>query len=139
MEDPAEALQPYLTSQLRWHKTLSRLYAPPVTPSLPLVDQFLTVGKGARGLGVQLRGELRKLHKGSEGHEVGVEEYGPQAHHNSLGERRGLQAARGQGQGRAQAGQGQVASGARSTRRMQEATRRKGAGVAVGGNIRVAA
>jgi hypothetical protein len=111
MEDPAEALQPYLTSQLRWHKTLSRLYAPPVMPSLPLVDQFLTVGRGARGLGVQLRGELRKLHKGSEGHEVGVEEYGPQAHHNSLGERRGLHAARGQGQAGRKQGKGKRPQG----------------------------
>lgn len=126
MDDPAEALQPYLTSQLRWHKTLSRLYAPPVTPPIPLVDQFLTVGKGARGLGVQLRGELRKLHKGSDGHEVGVEEYGPQASHNSLGERRGARREVNKSEGLAR-------------RRMAEVNRRKGAGVAVGGNIRVAA
>ena len=127
MEDPAEALQPYLTSQLRWHKTLSRLYSPPVTPPIPLVDRFLTVGKGARGLGVQLRGELRRLHKGSEGHECTVEEYGPQAYHNSLGERRGIKKSE------------ESKSEALTRRRAAEAGRRKGAGVAVGGNIRVAA
>ena len=123
--DPAEALQPYLTSQLRWHKTLSRLYAPPdITPSIPLVDKFLTVGKGARGLGVQLRGELRKLHQA--GTKVGVEEYGPQAHQSSLGERRGKVKVGGKDEVKAE-------------RRRAEVGRRNGAGVAVGGNIRVAA
>ena len=87
-----------------------------MTPCIPLVDRFLTVGKGARGLGVQLRGELRKLHQA--GTHVGVEEYGPQAHQSSLGERRGAAVRRATGGGGA---------------------RRKGAGVAVGGNIRVAA
>lgn len=56
MTDPSSALLSSLGHQLRWHKTLSRLYQPPV----PEVETFLAVGKGAKGLGVMLRGEVNK-------------------------------------------------------------------------------
>lgn len=58
-----------LTHQLRWHKTLSRLYQPPA----PEVNTFLAVGKGAKGLGVMLRGEVKKR---AEGPAVAVKDLG---------------------------------------------------------------
>jgi len=69
----AAALLPQLTQQLRWHKTLSRLYTP-ITPS---VSAFYTVGRGAKGLGIMLKGELRKRSQGAahiEVAEFGVKE-----------------------------------------------------------------
>lgn len=69
MIDPASALMSNLTHQLRWHKTLSRLYQPPA----PDVDTFLAVGKGAKGLGVMLRGEVKKR---SDGPIVRVKDFG---------------------------------------------------------------
>lgn len=68
--DPSTSLVPFLTSQLRWHKTLSRLY----TPAKPPIDAFYTVGRGAKGLGVMLRGELRKRAEGAP--RVDVQEFG---------------------------------------------------------------
>jgi len=65
----ASALLPQLTNQLRWHKTLSRLYTPPN----PSVSSFHTVGRGARGLGIMLRGELRRR---AECRDMLVEEFG---------------------------------------------------------------
>jgi len=56
MSDPSSALLSSLSHQLRWHKTLSRLAQPPT----PEVGTFLAVGKGAKGLGVMLRGEINK-------------------------------------------------------------------------------
>jgi hypothetical protein len=56
MTDPSTALLSSLSHQLRWHKTLSRLSQPPT----PEVGTFLAVGKGAKGLGVMLRGEINK-------------------------------------------------------------------------------
>jgi hypothetical protein len=56
MEDPSTALLSSLSHQLRWHKTLSRLAQPPT----PEVGTFYAVGKGAKGLGVMLRGEVNK-------------------------------------------------------------------------------
>ncbi len=67
---PSTALLAHLTHQLRWHKTLSRLYTPPV----PDIGSFLTVGRGAKGLGVMLRAELRKRPEGAA--EIAVEEFG---------------------------------------------------------------
>ncbi|WVQ98625.1 hypothetical protein IAU59_005755 [Kwoniella sp. CBS 9459] len=57
----SSALIPHLTAQLRWHKTLYRLYSSPV----PEVSKFITVGKGAKGLGIMLRGETRKRPPGA--------------------------------------------------------------------------
>jgi hypothetical protein len=68
--DPAAALLPSLTKQLRWHKTLSRLYTQPFPP----VDTFLSVGRGAKGLGVMLRGELRRRPEGAP--QIAVAEFG---------------------------------------------------------------
>ncbi|KAL7422277.1 hypothetical protein Q5752_002923 [Cryptotrichosporon argae] len=70
IESPPTALLAHLTSQVRWHKTLRRLYKPPV----PDVNIFLTVGRGAKGLGVMLRGELKARPNGAP--PVTVEEYG---------------------------------------------------------------
>lgn len=70
MGAPARALVPSLTNQVRWHKTLSRLYTTPA----PAVDSFLTVGRGAKGLGVMLRGELKKRDNGAP--DIAVEEFG---------------------------------------------------------------
>ena len=64
------SLLPHLTEQLRWHKTLSRLYKYPSSD----IDQFLTIGRGARGLGIMLRGELKQRPKDSEA--VVVQEFG---------------------------------------------------------------
>ncbi|WVR05089.1 hypothetical protein IAU60_002101 [Kwoniella sp. DSM 27419] len=58
---PSVALLPHLTAQLRWHKTLYRLYSSPI----PEVGHFVTVGKGAKGLGIMLRGEVRKRPEGA--------------------------------------------------------------------------
>lgn len=69
IESCASALLPQLTKQLRWHKTLSRLYLPPN----PSVASFHTVGRGARGLGIMLRGELRRR---PECDNILVEEFG---------------------------------------------------------------
>ena len=55
---------------MRWHKTLSRLY----NPAKPPIDAFYTVGKGAKGLGVMSRGELRKRAEGAP--RVDVKEFG---------------------------------------------------------------
>ncbi|KAK1924764.1 hypothetical protein DB88DRAFT_486701 [Papiliotrema laurentii] len=66
----AAALAPFLTHQLRWHKTLARLYL----PAVPAVSSFHTVGKGARGLGIMLRGELKRRPEGSK--MITVEEFG---------------------------------------------------------------
>ncbi|ODO03443.1 hypothetical protein L198_02290 [Cryptococcus wingfieldii CBS 7118] len=57
----ASALLPHLTDQLRWHKTLVRLYSTPT----PEVGTFYTVGRGAKGLGIMLRGELKRRLNGS--------------------------------------------------------------------------
>lgn len=70
MGDAATSLLPFLTAQLRWHKTLSRLYK----PAKPPVDTFLTIGKGAKGLGTMLRGELRKRDDGAP--RIDIEEFG---------------------------------------------------------------
>lgn len=70
MGNPARALLPSLTNQVRWHKTLTRLYTTPA----PAVDSFMTVGRGARGLGVMLRGELKKRDSGAP--DIAVEEFG---------------------------------------------------------------
>ncbi|WWC61227.1 uncharacterized protein I303_103807 [Kwoniella dejecticola CBS 10117] len=59
--NPSYALLPHLTAQLRWHKTLYRLYSSPI----PDVSKFVTVGKGAKGLGIMLRGEIKKRPPGS--------------------------------------------------------------------------
>ncbi|WVQ70222.1 uncharacterized protein L199_008448 [Kwoniella botswanensis] len=59
--NPSYALLPHLTGQLRWHKTLYRLYSQPI----PAVSHFQTVGKGAKGLGIMLRGEIKKRPQGS--------------------------------------------------------------------------
>jgi hypothetical protein len=67
---PASALLSQLTQQLRWHKTLARLHTQPSPP----VDQFLTVGRGAKGLGVMLRGELKKRPENAP--PISVEEFG---------------------------------------------------------------
>lgn len=67
---PASALLSQLTQQLRWHKTLSRLHS----PVSPLVDQFLTVGRGAKGLGIMLRGEIKKRPENAP--TITVEEFG---------------------------------------------------------------
>lgn len=67
---PGAALLSQLTQQLRWHKTLHRLYSNPSPP----VDQFMTVGRGAKGLGIMLRGELKKRSEGAP--EITVEEFG---------------------------------------------------------------
>ncbi|ORX39764.1 hypothetical protein BD324DRAFT_614903 [Kockovaella imperatae] len=64
------SLLPHLTEQLRWHKTLSRLYKYPSTD----IDTFHTIGRGARGLGIMLRGEIKRRYKGAE--EIKVEEFG---------------------------------------------------------------
>lgn len=66
----ATALSKNLTKQLRWHKTLSRLY----TPSEPVVTSFYTVGKGARGLGITLRGEINR--RPADSTLISVEEFG---------------------------------------------------------------
>ncbi|BEI85388.1 hypothetical protein CcaverHIS002_0507890 [Cutaneotrichosporon cavernicola] len=58
---PGNALLAQLTQQLRWHKTLTRLHAQPSPP----IDQFLTVGRGAKGLGIMLRGEINKRPDGA--------------------------------------------------------------------------
>ncbi|KAK4686353.1 hypothetical protein P7C73_g3777, partial [Tremellales sp. Uapishka_1] len=63
------ALSNHLTLQLRWHKTLSGLYR----PEPPLVHDFRTVGRGAKGLGVMLRGEIKRLGLGET---VDIEEFG---------------------------------------------------------------
>jgi hypothetical protein len=68
--DPAEALLPSLNNQLRWHKTLYRLYSQPT----PAIDEFLSVGRGAKGLGVMLRGELKKRPEGAP--PIGIAEFG---------------------------------------------------------------
>ncbi|WVN85241.1 uncharacterized protein L203_100386 [Cryptococcus depauperatus CBS 7841] len=57
----ATALLPHLTAQLRWHKTLVRLYSSPN----PQIDRFITVGRGAKGLGIMLRGELKRRAQGA--------------------------------------------------------------------------
>ncbi|WWD15804.1 hypothetical protein CI109_100228 [Kwoniella shandongensis] len=67
---PSTALLPHLTNQLRWHKTLWRLYSSPI----PEVGRFLTVGKGAKGLGIMLRGETKKRAEGAA--PIGIEEFG---------------------------------------------------------------
>lgn len=67
---PAAALQTQLCHQLRWHKTLTRIYNQPSPP----VDQFLTVGRGAKGLGIMLKGELKRRPEGAPPITVG--EYG---------------------------------------------------------------
>jgi hypothetical protein len=73
MKGPAAtALLPQLTCQLRWHKTLSRLYL----PEEPAVRSFLTVGRGAKGLGIMLRGELNRRPQGSKS--ITVQEFGVQ-------------------------------------------------------------
>ena len=72
---PATALLNHLTHQLRWHKTLSRLYSSPI----PEVSSFHTVGRGAKGLGVMLRGELRKRPEGAT--DISVEEFGVRSTH----------------------------------------------------------
>ncbi|WVF72306.1 hypothetical protein IAT40_007119 [Kwoniella sp. CBS 6097] len=59
----SSALIPHLTAQLRWHKTLYRLYSPRL--AVPEVSKFITVGKGAKGLGIMLRGETRKRPPGA--------------------------------------------------------------------------
>jgi hypothetical protein len=69
----AAALLSQLTSQLRWHKTLSRLYLTPQMPQ-PIVSSFHTVGRGAKGLGIMLRGELKR--RGEECRGIVVEEFG---------------------------------------------------------------
>lgn len=69
MADPSTTLNSSLTHQLRWHKTLSKLYQPPT----PEVGAFMAVGKGAKGLGVMLRGEVRKR---SGGPSVSVKDFG---------------------------------------------------------------
>lgn len=69
MTDPKAALLSNLTHQLRWHKTLSRLYQPPT----PEVKTFLAVGKGAKGLGVMLRGEVKRR---ADGPVVAVKDFG---------------------------------------------------------------
>ncbi|WVQ71541.1 hypothetical protein IAR50_001080 [Cryptococcus sp. DSM 104548] len=61
MGNSASALLPHLNSQLRWHKTLVRLYSSPV----PEVGTFYTVGRGAKGLGIMLRGEVKRRLNGS--------------------------------------------------------------------------
>lgn len=66
----AQALTPYLTHQQRWHKTLARLYL----PSEPAVTSFHTIGKGARGLGIMLRGEINRRPETST--PISVEEFG---------------------------------------------------------------
>ncbi|WVQ78216.1 hypothetical protein IAT38_000299 [Cryptococcus sp. DSM 104549] len=67
---PATALLPHLTAQLRWHKTLTRLYSSPI----PEVGKFLTVGRGAKGLGIMLRGETKRRVEGAP--IIGIEEFG---------------------------------------------------------------
>ncbi|KAK8869921.1 hypothetical protein IAR55_000489 [Kwoniella newhampshirensis] len=67
---PSSALLPHLTNQLRWHKTLWRLYSSPI----PEVGRFLTVGKGAKGLGIMLRGETKKRAQGAA--PIVIEEFG---------------------------------------------------------------
>ncbi|TXT13780.1 hypothetical protein VHUM_01147 [Vanrija humicola] len=74
---PEGALLSHLTNQLRWHKTLTRIYSQPSPP----VDQFLTVGRGAKGLGVMLRGELKKRPAGAP--PIAVDEYGVQETHKA--------------------------------------------------------
>ncbi|ORY32256.1 hypothetical protein BCR39DRAFT_523603 [Naematelia encephala] len=73
MGPAATSLIPHLTDQLRWHKTLSRLYR----PVAPEVTSFKTVGRGAKGLGVMLRGELRQRPEGAA--DIYVEEFGVKA------------------------------------------------------------
>lgn len=70
LTDPSASLLSQLSHQLRWHKTLSRLYQPPA----PAVNTFLTVGRGAKGLGVMLKGELKKRSDGAG--QIEVAEYG---------------------------------------------------------------
>ena len=70
IEDAASALLSHLTHQLRWHKTLRQLYDSPV----PQIGSFLTVGRGAKGLGVMLRGELKTRPDGAAA--IGVGEFG---------------------------------------------------------------
>ncbi|EIW69560.1 hypothetical protein M231_04403 [Tremella mesenterica] len=65
-----QALETHLCSQVRWHKTLSQLCSDP----LPQVGAFYTVGKGAKGLGVMLRGEIKRRVEGAP--EIEVREYG---------------------------------------------------------------
>jgi malonyl CoA-acyl carrier protein transacylase len=67
---PAAALVSELTHQLRWHKTLARLHSQPSPP----VDEFLTVGRGAKGLGIMLRGEIKKRPENAPS--IAVEEFG---------------------------------------------------------------
>ncbi|WWC85365.1 uncharacterized protein L201_000228 [Kwoniella dendrophila CBS 6074] len=62
IKNPSYALLPHLTGQLRWHKTLYRLYC---SSPLPSVSNFKTIGKGAKGLGIMLKGEIRKRQPGS--------------------------------------------------------------------------
>lgn len=66
----ANVLLPHLTAQLRWRKTLSRLCGTPI----PEVGKFLTVGRGAKGLGIMLRGELRG--RGQNAAPIVIEEMG---------------------------------------------------------------
>jgi hypothetical protein len=70
IDDPSTALLSQLSHQLRWHKTLYRLYQPPA----PAVNTFLTVGRGAKGLGVMLKGELKNRSDGAG--QIQVAEYG---------------------------------------------------------------
>lgn len=67
---PGSALLAQLTQQLRWHKTLTRLHGQVSPP----IDQYLTVGRGAKGLGIMLRGELKKRPEGAP--PLTVEEFG---------------------------------------------------------------
>ncbi|WWC69575.1 uncharacterized protein I206_103518 [Kwoniella pini CBS 10737] len=65
ISNPSFSLLPHLTAQLRWHKTLFRLYSSASSSSnknsnLPKIDKFITVGKGAKGLGIMLKGEIKK-------------------------------------------------------------------------------
>ncbi|WRT67008.1 uncharacterized protein IL334_003974 [Kwoniella shivajii] len=70
LSHPSSSLLPHLTGQLRWHKTLYRLYSLPS----PEVSTFVTVGKGAKGLGIMLKGEVRKRPEGAT--KIKIEEMG---------------------------------------------------------------
>lgn len=75
---PAHALCQQLTHQLRWHKTLARLHRQPAPP----VDEFLTVGRGAKGLGIMLRGEIKKRLDSAP--TIAVEEFGVAKEHQEV-------------------------------------------------------
>jgi len=71
------SLRDHLTHQVRWHKTLFQLYNSPSENEVDRpVKTFMTVGRGAKGLGIMLKSEIKRCvpHAGIRVEEFGVGE-----------------------------------------------------------------